>query len=117
MPVVWIAAGDDHVRHPAKRPIDESLGMTQAFYATAAYDLSDLSEAEERHVIWEYLEYDHYDCRGSYGEVLLDGKWQPVWAFGSEAEAIRFAKSQNGVVLDQAAQARVTKQRLPEMVD
>jgi hypothetical protein len=29
--------------------------MAQPFYATAPYDLTDLSEPEERHLIWEYL--------------------------------------------------------------
>jgi hypothetical protein len=87
--------------------------MGEAFYATAPYDLTDLSEPEERHLIWEYLEYDHYDCRGYCGEVLLDGEWQTVWAFASEAEAVRFANSQRGILLGQAAQAKVTAQRLP----
>ena len=88
--------------------------MAQPFYVAVPYASEELSEAEERHETWEYIEYDHYDCRGWCGEVLLDGEWQTVWAFGSEAEALRFVKGWRGMLLDEAAQVRVTKHRWPD---
>lgn len=85
--------------------------MTQEPLVAVPYAMTELSEDEERHHIGEFIDYREFDYRGHYGEVMIDGAWHTLWAFGSEAEASRFITSWGGIHFDTAVQARVTERR------
>jgi hypothetical protein len=87
--------------------------MTQPFYVAVPYTMAELSETEEQHEIGQYIDYVGYDVRGFCGEVRLDDEWHTVWAF-SEIDAARFIAEWGGILLDEAAQMRVTGQRSRE---
>lgn len=89
--------------------------MTQTFLVAAPYTMPELSELEERHEIGEFIDYEQFDYHGHCGEVLIDGAWHSLWAFGSEAEALRFVSSWGGVLLNKAVQAKVTDCRWLEL--
>ena len=61
----------------------------------------------------EYIDYVGYDIRSFHGEVFLDGQWHTVWSF-SETDATKFIAEWGGILLDEAAQKRVTGQRSRE---
>jgi hypothetical protein len=75
------------------------------------YNIAELSQAEERHEIGNFMDCESFDVRGYHGEVLIEGKWHTVWQFGSTAEAERFAREWGGVLFDDATQAKVTERR------
>jgi hypothetical protein len=72
--------------------------------------MAEFSEAQEQHEIGEYIDYVGYDLKGFCGEVRIDDAWHTVWGF-SEVDAAKFIAEWGGILLDEAAQKRVTGQR------
>lgn len=108
-----IAEGPLGLQRAAFEQSNAGIIMTQPFYVAVPYTMAELSEAEEQHEIGEYIDYVGYDVRGFHGEVRLDDRWHTLWSF-SEADAARFIAEWGGILLDEAAQKRVTGQRSRE---